>query len=70
MRKIFILVGILLAAAGGVIAYRAAFVEPRAGVIITDESVRELPDTLRLAGGLALLVIGLLLALFSARRHA
>ncbi len=70
MRKIFILVGILLAAAGGVIAYRAAFVAPRAGVLVTDESVREIPDLLSVVGGLALLIIGALLAFLSARRRA
>ncbi|HEX5709581.1 MAG TPA: hypothetical protein VFX96_20045 [Pyrinomonadaceae bacterium] len=70
MRKVLVLVGILLGAAGGVIAYRAAFIAPRAGVLVTDESVRELPDLLTLAGGLALLIIGALLAYISARRRA
>ena len=52
MRVIGIIVGLLVAAIGGVIAYRALYVEPSAGVIVTPDSVREFPNTLRLASGL------------------
>jgi uncharacterized protein YjeT (DUF2065 family) len=62
------IVGLALATVGGVIAYRALFLEPAAAVVITQEHVRELPNTLRVAGGVALLVAGAALAFFGARR--
>ena len=57
-RSIVILVGIALAAAGGVVAYRAAFVEPPSAVVISEEGVREMPSTPRVVGGVALLLVG------------
>jgi hypothetical protein len=63
------MLGILIAAVGGVIAYRAFFVEPHAAVIITETSVREAPNMARAAGGLVLLVAGASLALFATLRR-
>lgn len=63
------ILGIVIAAVGGVIAYRALFLEPTAAVVITDTEVRELPDTLRVVGGLALLAIGAIVAILSLRRR-
>jgi hypothetical protein len=57
-----------IAAAGGVIAYRALFVEPSAAVLLTQTEVRELPNTLRVAGGFAMLIVGGMLAFVGARR--
>jgi hypothetical protein len=68
MRVIGIIVGLLVAATGGVIAYRALYVEPSAGVIVTTDSVREFPNTLRLASGILLLLLGTAVAFFAARR--
>jgi hypothetical protein len=69
MRIITLIVGVAIAVAGGVIAYRALFLEPSAAVVITDTgNVRELPDTLRVAGGIILLLIGAGLAFLAARR--
>ncbi|MDX6613616.1 MAG: hypothetical protein QOD75_2802 [Blastocatellia bacterium] len=68
MKAIFLIIGLLVAAAGGVIAYRALFIEPAAAVVITEAHVRELPNTLRVAGGIAMLVVGAALAFFGARR--
>ncbi len=68
MKIIFTIIGIVLAATGGVIAYRAAFLEPHAAVVVTETSVRELPNVARITGGLALLVIGTSVAFFAARR--
>ncbi|HEX8493009.1 MAG TPA: hypothetical protein VF658_09230 [Pyrinomonadaceae bacterium] len=68
MRFIALIVGLLIAATGGVIAYRALFLEPQTTVLITDTNVRELPDTLRVAGGLTMLVTGACLSFFAARR--
>jgi hypothetical protein len=61
------LVGILLAATGGVLAYRAAFIAPRAAVVITETGVREMPDVWRIILGLVLLLAGACLAYFAAR---
>ena len=71
MRILAIAFGIALAAAGGVIAYRAAFLEARDTLLIADggSQVRELPDMLRTGGGIALLVTGALIAFVSARRR-
>jgi len=67
MRTIITFAGILLAAAGGVIAYRAAFIAPRAAIVITEAGISEQPDLWRIVLGLALLVIGAGMAFFAAR---
>ncbi|HYY41315.1 MAG TPA: hypothetical protein VE775_01210 [Pyrinomonadaceae bacterium] len=59
-----------LCAAGGVIAYRAAFLAPHAAVVLTDTSVHEVPHVGQVAGGLLLLFAGALVAFFAARRRA
>lgn len=69
MRIIALIVGLLIATTGGVIAYRALFLEPQTTLLITDSSVRQLPDTLRIAGGLIMLIAGACLAFFAARRR-
>ncbi len=68
LRAIAIILGIVLAAIGGVIAYRAYFLEPSAAVIISDRGVRELPDTYRTIEGILLLIAGAVIAFFAARR--
>ena len=68
LRAIAIILGIVLAAVGGVIAYRAFFLEPTAAVIISEKGVRELPDTMRVVGGVALLIGGAALAFFAAAK--
>ena len=72
MKIVVSLAGILLAAIGGVVAYRAAFVAPRAATVVITETgvVREMPDVWRIALGLLLLIAGACLAFFAARtRH-
>ena len=66
LRAVVTILGIVLAAFGGVIAYRALYVEPSSAVVISNEGVRQLPDTLRVAGGLALLLVGAALAFTTA----
>lgn len=61
-------VGILLATVGGVLTYRALYVEPRSAVVITDTDIRELPNYTRVVGGALLFVGGTALALFAAVR--
>jgi len=68
MRIPAIIIGVVLAALGGVIAYRAAFLEPNAAIVVTDRDVREVPDMLRIVGGVALLLAGAAIAFFAARR--
>jgi len=68
LRVIAIIFGIVLAAVGGVIAYRAYFLEPAAAVMISERGVRELPDTYRTIEGIALLIFGATMAFFAARR--
>jgi hypothetical protein len=68
LRAIAIICGIVLAAVGGVIAYRAFFLEPSAAIVISSEGTRELPDTFRVVGGIALLIVGTALAFTAALR--
>jgi len=60
--------GIIIAAVGGVVTYRALFLEPSAAVVVTDTDIREVPDTLRVMGGIIMLIAGMALAFFAARR--
>ena len=69
MRIVVIILGVAVAAAGGAIAYRSFFVEPHAAVVITNTSVRELPNMTRVVGGLVLLAAGAVVALFAALRR-
>ena len=69
MRVALVIFGVVLAAVGGVLAYRSYFVEPSAAVVITGTTVRELPNMARVAVGLLLLAAGVALALFAALRR-
>jgi hypothetical protein len=64
-----VVVGILLAALGGVMFYRALFLEPSAAVVITNTEVREVPNTMKVIGGAAMFVGGATLAFLAARRR-
>jgi hypothetical protein len=68
MKMLLLIVGILLATVGGVITYRALYVEPRSAVVITETDIRELPNYTRVVGGALLFVSGAALALFAATR--
>jgi uncharacterized membrane protein len=69
LRIVALLIGLAVAAWGGVIAYRAFFLEPATTVVITGESVREYPDMMRAGLGLLMLVCGACLAFFASRRR-
>jgi hypothetical protein len=69
MRVLGITIGLVVAAIGGVLAFRALFIEPSAGVVITDRSVREFPNTLRVASGIILFILGAAVAFLAARRR-
>ncbi|HEX8847444.1 MAG TPA: hypothetical protein VF791_22565 [Pyrinomonadaceae bacterium] len=70
MFRIFaLIIGLAIAAWGGVIAYRALFVEP--GMTAINEStgaLHQYPNLLRLASGLIMLACGMCAAFFAARR--
>lgn len=68
MRTFALIFGLALAAAGGTILYRALFIEPGTGIVITDTNIREVPDALRTGVGVVLLLGGACLAFLSARR--
>ena len=68
MKVILVILGILLAATGCVIFYRAMFLEPPTAVVITNTDVREVPNTMRMIGGVALFVAGTTIAFLATRR--
>lgn len=70
LRAIAIIVGIVLAAVGGVIAYRALFLDPAAAVVINSSSgdIREVPNYARIIGGSVLFVAGAAIAFLVATR--
>ncbi|HEX6716675.1 MAG TPA: hypothetical protein VF088_06160 [Pyrinomonadaceae bacterium] len=70
MRALILIVGILIATAGGVITYRALYIEPKSGVVITDTGVRQIPNQARVVGGALLFVGGSALALIAAIRRS
>ena len=68
LRALAIIFGIVLAAVGGVIAYRAYFLDPAAAVVISERGVRQLPDTFRMIEGIGALIVGAAIAYAAARR--
>ena len=69
MRIFVFIIGVLIAAAGGVMAYRALFLEPDTTIVITNTNVHQYPNTFRVVGGLLLLLIGAGVAFYGARRR-
>ena len=68
MRPVAVIFGIVLGAVGGVIAYRAFFVDPSAALVISNEGVRELPNAVRVIEGLVVLIVGAAIAFTAAVR--
>ena len=68
MKSLLLIIGILVATAGGVVTYRALYLEPKSGVVITDSGIRQIPDQARVVGGALLFVGGSALAIFAATR--
>jgi hypothetical protein len=70
LRIIAIILGLLVAAWGGVIAYRALFLDPATSAVIneTTGAVHEYPNLLRVTSGLIMLAIGSCIAFYAARR--
>jgi hypothetical protein len=68
VKALLLIVGILVATAGGVITYRALYLEPKSGVVVTESGIREIPNQARVVGGALLFVGGSALAFFAATR--
>jgi hypothetical protein len=70
VRIIALILGLALAAWGGVIAYRALFLEPSMTAIINTSTgaLHEYPNMLRVTLGLIMLIGGACIAFFAARR--
>ena len=70
MRVVALMLGLVIAAWGGVIAYRAFFLEPSATAVINTSTgaIHEYPNMLRATLGLIMLVGGICIAFFAARR--
>jgi hypothetical protein len=68
LRPVAIVFGIVLGAVGGVIAYRAFFIEPSAAVVVSNEGVRQLPNTFSVIEGSVLLIVGAAIAFIAARK--
>ena len=68
MKTLLLIVGILVATAGGVITYRALYVEPKSALITESGDVRQIPNQARVIGGALLFVGGSALALYAATR--
>ena len=69
MKALLLIVGIIVATAGGVITYRALYVEPRSTVVISETGIRQLPNQARVIGGALLFVGGSALALYAVTRR-
>ena len=66
---LLLFLGVLVATAGGVITYRALYIEPTSAVVITETGIRQIPNPARVVGGALLFVGGSALALFAATRR-
>jgi hypothetical protein len=68
MRIVLIIVGLFIATAGGVILFRALYLEPTSTVVITSDEIRELPNYTRVVGGALMLLVGTAAAYLAATR--
>ena len=68
MKVLLLIVGIIVATAGGVMTYRTLYVEPKSAVVITETGIRQIPNQARVVTGALLFVGGSALALYSAIR--
>jgi hypothetical protein len=66
VKVLLLIVGIIVA--GGVITYRALYLEPKSAVISETGSIRQIPNQARVVGGALLFVGGSALALYAATR--
>ena len=68
MKALLLIVGVVVAVAGGVLTYRALYLEPKSAIVVTETgNVRELPNQARVVGG-ALMFVGGSAPLYAATR--
>ena len=70
VRVLLTIFGIVVAAVGGVVAYRAYYLAPPEALVISESGVREVPDYFRIVAGLILLVVGAAIAFTVATRKS
>ena len=70
-RVIAFIVGLAIAAWGGVMVYRALFIDPSATAVINEGTgaIHQYPNLLRVASGLIILACGACAAFFAVRRR-
>jgi hypothetical protein len=68
VKVLLLIVGIIVATAGGVMTYRTLYVEPKSAVVITETGIRQIPNQARVVGGALIFVGGSALALYAATR--
>ena len=70
LRTVMLILGLAIAGSGGVILYRALFIEPSTTAVINESTgaMREYPNLWRVAGGSIMLIIGACTAFFATRR--
>ena len=69
MRIASIILGIVIAAIGGVMAYRALFLDPKTTIVITSSDIHEAPNYSRVVGGSVLFIGGAAIAIYGATRR-
>ena len=67
-RILLIIFGIVMAAVGGVVAYRAYFLAPPEAIVISESGIREVPDFFRVISGLMLFIVGAAIAFTAGTR--
>jgi hypothetical protein len=70
LRVAALILGLVIAAWGGVIAYRAFFIEPSATAVVNTSTgvIHQYPNMPRVALGITMLVGGTCIAFFASRR--
>ena len=68
-RVLLIIFGVVIAAVGGVVAYRAYFLAPPEAIVISESGIREVPDYFRVISGVILLIVGAAIAFTVATRR-
>ena len=68
-RVLLIIFGVVIAAVGGVVAYRAYFLAPPEAIVISESGIREVPDYFRVISGLMLFIVGAAIAFTVATRR-
>jgi hypothetical protein len=70
LKIVALILGIAIAAWGGVIVYRALFIDPSATAVINEGTgaIREVPNMFRVALGTIMLIGGGCIAFYAARR--